>query len=665
MMRVLKHLLPLLLLASAAMAEDIPPSPIVHAELSLDAPQVTAHEALWAAVTFTMPKGWHIYWQNPGDSGVATSLEWSLPAGLKAGDILWPAPERIDTGGIINYGYNDKATLLVPLTPERKNLKGNLSVKATWLACHDICIPESATLTAKLPQSDLKAAEAVGGARALLPQPLPGSASFAVKDKVLTLTVTTDQELDASSYFMPLESGVINDSAAQKVKWHDHRLTIAMTRGEEELPKLWHGILRAGATGWQITATQGIPPKMIAEESSPILPVILSLALLGGLLLNLMPCVLPILSLKALALVKKAGATPHAARMQGIGYTAGIVSGFLIIALFMLALKSSGSAFGWGFQLQQPAVVAGLIVLMFLVGLNLLGFFELPMIFASLAARSDEATVIGSFLTGLLAVAVATPCTAPFMAAAIGATLTLPAALSLLVFATLGLGMALPFLVISLWPAARRLLPKPGPWMPRLRRILALPVLATALWLLTVLVHLNTVKGAAYALAGCFLIFLLVLFNQSRANRHGKLIAALVVLVALVTLAIQPHAMAPEQPAAQGMLTPELFDPTALESLRAKGTPVFVDATAAWCITCKLNERIALHDKKVQQYFLDQHVVLMVADWTNGNAGITQYLASFDRAGVPLYVFYPPHGTPRVLPQLLTPSLVLDKLSAQ
>lgn len=607
----------------------IPPSPIVTATLALHAPTVKKNQPVNAAVTFTIPEHWHIYWKNPGDSGLPTRLEWSMPDGLKAGDIRWPAPERIETTGLIDYGYSNRVTLLVPLTPTRDDITGEVAVKASWLVCKEVCIPESATLTA-LVQENETAATTIRTAQAQLPQPFDGQAQFTAAPDAVTLTLTRDQpwEQFSAARFSPAEDGVMANAPLGSVKHVGNELTFTLPRGTQAAPAQWNGILHLMVKGaervWDVTAQNSAPATTSAAEqnppaapiapppSAPRTPLFTTLlfAFLGGLILNIMPCVLPILALKALALAKKAQAARAAAAAQGISYTAGVVSSFLLIAGVMLALKASGSAIGWGFQLQNAGFVAFLAGVMLLVAANLFGLFTLPVLLGARATGVDEGTLRGSFLTGGLAVMVATPCTAPFMATAIGATLTLPTAQALAVFAALGLGMASPFLLISLWPAARRLLPKPGAWMHRFKQLLALPMLATALWLLYVLAQL----------------------------------------------------LSPTPPMlAEGRVA---YSAATLSTLRHAGTPVLVDATAAWCLSCKVNERVALNPASMQQFFREQHVTLMVADWTNNDPDITAYLAEFGRNGVPLYVYYPPHGEPRVLPQILTPSLVREAITA-
>lgn len=503
----------ILLTPQAFAANDIPPSPIVKTALIVHAPETQRSNQGWAGVQFEVPRGWHIYYKDPGDAGIPTTLTWSLPKGWTTGDIVWPRPSQFEMSGIKSIGYSGAVTLLAPIR-SAGTLRGEISVKADWLVCKEICIPESARFTATLP-------------------------------------VTTR-------------------GAAEKVQY-------AVNNTERPAPE----------AGWMSA---------------------LVLAFLGGLILNFMPCVLPILALKALAVAKKADASRRDAARQGAAYTLGVVGSFLAIAAAMLALKAGGAAVGWGFQLQNPWFVGALSLVMLAVAANLYGLFELPVLLGGRATHTDDSTLRGALLTGALAVLVATPCTAPFMATALGATLTMPTLQALSVFAVLGIGMAFPFLLISLWPAARRLLPKPGVWMLRFKKLLALPMLVTALWLGWVCMQLL-------------------------------------------------------QPSTQGMAMPhEAFSVEKLEALRAKHQPVLVDATADWCLTCKVNERVALSGKEMQQFLREQNVTLMVADWTRRDAAIGAYLAEFGRNGVPLYVYYPPKAAPVVLPQLLTPSVVRDAI---
>ena len=601
----------------------------------LDAHALNADEVIWAGVQFTIPPHWHIYWQNPGDSGIPTTFAWKLPEGVSAGDIAWPTPEPLEISGLMNYGYSDEVTLLVPLTVSRDVAHGTLNLTAKWLVCNETCIPETAEFSSPLPAATPGAAKKIEAALIHVPQPLTSAQGrYRIESEQAVTLAIIDPIFGSGNIqkvrFFPLEDGIIDNAGVQEftVDAAQHRLTIHLKRGTKDAAPLWHGVLTFTQNGTAhshpITAALGASPAATSDASanaptpaatapSPVADIsfwaALALAFLGGLLLNIMPCVLPILALKALAIAKKAEASRKSAAMQGVSYTLGVVVSFLLIAGVMLALKASGAAIGWGFQLQNPMVVGVLAFLMLAVSANLLGLFELPVLFGTRASETKDDTFWGSFLTGTLAVLVATPCTAPFMATALGATLTFATLPALFVFVALGFGMAAPFLLISLWPALRRLLPKPGRWMQRFKQFLALPMLATALWLGWVLLQL-----------------------------------------------LQGHA--PAMNAGE-----EVFSPTRLEALRNEGTPVLVDATAAWCITCKVNERVALKPEEMQQFLREKNVHLLVADWTSSAPEITAYLASFGRNGVPLYVYYPPHGAPQVLSQILTPSLVRDAVN--
>jgi thiol:disulfide interchange protein DsbD len=442
---------------------------------------------------------------------------------------------------------------------------------------------------------------------------LLAKAGFAADDArvALTVPVSSSWKKPVMAEFIPLEDGIIPNAHTVDIDYRPGILTLNFPRGSADLPERWNGVLKLQWKDGQ-TAAHTLTAERQAQLPAPAqsLLVLLGLAFVGGLLLNIMPCVLPVLSLKALAIVKKSHAAPQLVRAQGLAYTAGVVLSFLAIAGAMLALKASGEAVGWGFQLQSVPMVATLAILMALVSLNMAGAFHLPPMLGHIMVTHDG--LRGSFLTGVLAVAVATPCTAPFMATAVGATLTLAPALSLLIFAAMGVGLASPFLLISFWPAAQRLLPKPGHWMVRLRQILAIPMAATALWLFYVLLQL-----------------------------------------------LYPTPMKQD---GYHLITPVAYSERALADLRAQQKPVFVDATAAWCLTCKVNERVALRPERVQHAFKDQNITLMIADWTTRDDAIAAYLATFGRNGVPLYVYYPPGQPPVVLPQVLTPSLVLDAI---
>ncbi|MFO0456383.1 MAG: protein-disulfide reductase DsbD family protein, partial [Alphaproteobacteria bacterium] len=573
-------------------------------------PSLEKNAAGYVGVKFFLPEGWHIYWANSGDSGMPTELTLTTDAAVSIAPIHWPAPERIREGEFTTYGYKNTVTLLRPITARETLTSATIEIAASWLICKEICIPESAKFTVALPGND-----AVEEALTQVPTPVNWPASYRADEEEVTLAITLPESLKAAeASWFPLNDGVIRNSAAQRAEQAGNQLTLTVERGLQSLPEKYEGVLLAGGRAYHIAAQQD---NAAAHQDTGFL-LILGLALLGGLILNLMPCVLPVLSLKALGLAKKGASERRAVVLGGLAYTAGVLLSFAIIATLLIILRGAGEGVGWGFQLQSPLFVGALSLLMLAISLNLAGFFELPILFGGLAGRlHTRHPHLESFLTGILAVALAAPCTAPFMATAVGAAATLPVAEAMLVFLTLGFGLALPYLLICLIPAARRLLPKPGAWMIRFRKILAIPMFATFLWLTWVLLQL---MGGT-----------------------------------------EPAASAKNYD--MGMVKVVAYDATKLAELRAEGTPVLLDATAAWCITCKVNERVAIKREATQKFLVEHGVVLMVADWTERNAEITRLLGSFGRDGVPMVVFYPPFGEPIILPQILTIDIILDTLA--
>ena len=573
-------------------------------------PSLEKNATGYVGVKFILPEGWHIYWANSGDSGMPTDLTITTNAALEPSPIHWPVPERIREGEFTTYGYKDTVTLLRPITAIETLTSATIEISASWLICKEICIPESAKFTVTLPKND-----AVEEGLARVPVPVNWPASYRADEEEVTLAITLPEGLIAADApWFPLKDGVIRNSAAQRAEQAGNQLTLTVERGLQSLPEKYEGVLIAGGKAYHIAAQQD---NSAAHQNTGFL-LILGLALLGGLILNLMPCVLPVLSLKALGLAKKGASERRAVVLGGFAYTAGVMLSFAAIAALLIILRGAGEGVGWGFQLQSPVFVGGLALLMLAISLNLAGFFELPVLFGGLAGRlHTRHPQLESFLTGVLAVALAAPCTAPFMASAVGAAATLPMAEAMLIFLTLGLGLALPYLLICLIPAARRLLPKPGAWMIRFRKILAIPMFATFLWLAWVLLQL--MGGEA------------------------------------------PSAIAKNYD--MGSVKVVAYNTEKLAKLRAEGTPVLLDATAAWCITCKVNERVAIKREATQKFLAEHGVVLMVADWTERNAEITRLLGSFGRDGVPMVVFYPPFGEPIILPQILTIDIILDTLT--
>jgi len=669
----------------------------VRVTLISEASSVRPGDTVWVALRQEIKPDWHTYWINPGDSGVPTTIAWTLPPGAEAGPIVWPAPIRFPLGHLVNFGYAGEAWLLTEIKVPAAAAAGvnfDVMAQANWLACAQICVPEEASLTLSIPlatetRADPGVAADFAKARAALPQPAPWPASYAATKKGFRLALAMPKEMAASvsdSFVFPEQLDAVENGAAQKRHATADGLAIDLQRGVLGLKpgerltgvvELTEGAGGGGQVHRFAFAASPAPPGAVIGSSEgdgggPGLPLALLLAFAGGLILNLMPCVFPILSMKAVGLVRLADQERRAARGHGLVFGAGVVISFAVLAGVLIALRAGGAAVGWGFQLQTPWFVLFLSYLMFALGLNLSGIFRIGGGFAGAGgALASKPGKVGAFFTGVLAVLVATPCTAPFMGAALGFALAQPALPALAVFLALGAGMAAPYVLLSLSPALLRRLPKPGPWMERFRQLLAFPMYATAAWLVWVLGQQSPVSGIALALGGFILIgFAVWLVRQMDGSRQAwrTAYAALAVAAlggALSTLHfVEASAAAPVSVGrAVTMKDAEPWSTARLDALRAEGRPVLVNFTAAWCITCLVNEKAALSTAAVQNALKSKNVVYLKGDWTRQDPAITAALASFGRSGVPLYVLYPPGGEPIVLPQILTESGVLAELN--
>jgi thiol:disulfide interchange protein/DsbC/DsbD-like thiol-disulfide interchange protein len=709
-MRALKFWLFGLLLASPpafALSGSVVATDNVKARLVSEVSSVGPGQVFWVALELDIRDGWHTYWRNPGDSGEATMLTWQLPPGFTAGDIVWTTPHRFDVAPLVNYGYAKHAVHLVQITAP-KDLKAGapvaLAAKASWLVCSDVCIPENADLQLQMPVSaqaggiDPAAAALFAGTRAELPSAQPAATAARIQGDQLVITLGKEWGATLSQIkslaFFPYAEGSIEYGAPQTLARSKDAVELSMKIGYQP-PKAGaiRGVLVAteqngsvlesvpievaadfsGAGAAQIKAPPRFAPlTQPAKEPQRSLAVLMLLAMLGGLILNLMPCVFPVLSIKAIHVVEQAKKDPAAVRIKGLVFAAGVISSMLALAVVLLALRAGGEEIGWGFQLQSPLFVTLLVYLLLAVGLNLSGVFEVG---GGLAGIGDGLTrgegYSASFFTGLLTTLVATPCTAPFMAPALGAALTQPAVNALCIFAALGLGLALPYVLLSFAPWMRRVLPKPGAWMDTLKQVFAFPIYASAAWLLWVLSHETSSFGLGAALAGIVLVGLAAwAYQKSNSSSGGGRVTVLVTAaIALVIAIILPvrfadvAAAAPADSAANAHGTDEWqpYSAARVAELTAAGRPVLVNFTASWCLTCLVNERNAFADSAVQEIFHDKKVTLMKGDWTNRDPAITHALAAFGRAGVPLYVVYNSKqgsGEPLVLPQILTAGIV-------
>lgn len=646
-----------------------------------DVSAIHAGEKFWLVVHIKQQPGWHTYWKNPGDSGMASSLEWTLPKGFAAGDIQFLAPDRIQESDLVDYAYNDNAWLPVAVTAPmlvRANTIAIFAVKANWLVCKDVCIPETAEFSLSLPEvagvekTPSGDALVIGNVIGRLPVPLNESLKFQHMGDKITFSTPhpgiAAQSIKAALFF-PATEGFIANNAGQQVSMQADKTDFTLVAEKGVLPEKVEGVvsffLSDGARkDFSIALAPGKVANLNGDGMGSImdssagnisLAAAVAFAFLGGLILNLMPCVFPILALKALAIVRKAEKRASQVRMHGLVYSIGVVASFLALASVLIAIQLSGKSIGWGYQMQSPMFVLGLAVIVFLVGLNLSGYFELPSLFGNVGSGvAAKDSLVGSFATGVLAVMVATPCTAPFMAPAIGFALTQSIEVVLVVFASLGFGLAAPFLLLSMFPKLIKLLPKPGAWMLGFKQAVAFPMYGCTVWLLWILAREAGEDALFVVMSGFVALAFAVWLIRMRAKYTGLLLAVLVI-------AGMAEFMHFTHNANSTIMTSEAFSPARLQALRDEGKPVFVDATADWCITCKVNEHTALSSKEIRKLFEQKHIIYMVADWTHDDKDITAYLQSFGRAGVPIYVYYPPdHGAPVVLPQVLTKAIVED-----
>ena len=705
---------------AAAAPSAVVTTPQVRAELVAHAPEgLKAGTTLQVGLKLEHKPHWHTYWKNPGDSGLPTTLTWTLPAGVQAADIEWPTPSRLPIGPLMNYGYD--GTLLLPvklsLPANWQGTQLDVKLQAQWLVCKDVCIPEEGEFALSITAQSATAGHGAlfAATQAQTPQPvagLLGSAAVQGSDLVLTLRGLPTAWQGQALAFYPELAGVINNAARPQAQWQggDWTARVPLDPQRSESPKQMAAVLTmpgapaglrvdvvvttpwpaaaatatAAATTGATTATTTAPiaastPATVSNPASATsLLGALLLALLGGALLNLMPCVFPVLSLKVLGFSSHAH-DKRALLAGGLAYTAGVVLSFVALAALMLALRAGGEQLGWGFQLQQSLVVAALAALFTLIGLNLVGVFELGTALpSSLAAARARHPVVDSALTGVLAVAVASPCTAPFMGAALGLALGLPAWQALTIFAALGLGMALPYLLASAWPPLARALPRPGVWMAHFKTLMAFPMFATVVWLVWVLGQQVGIDGAAALLALLVaLAFGAWALGSPTLGQRGRWGFGTAAVLALATVAHWawpalrevPADTAATQPSATASTahgdTWQPWSTAAVSQAQAAGRSVFVDFTAAWCVTCQYNKRTTLADATVKAAFADKRVLLMRADWTRRDSAITAELARLQRSGVPVYALYSPgQAAPTLLPEILTVAGVRTALAA-
>jgi DsbC/DsbD-like thiol-disulfide interchange protein/cytochrome c biogenesis protein CcdA len=641
----------LLLLPALAHARGIEP------ELVAEGSAPPGGEVELAIHMRTKP-GWHGYWLNPGDAGLPMTVDWHLPKGFAAGSLRYPVPTRLRVAGLMNYVFERDYAVLVRLKVPTDS-KGVVPVRADarWLACTDrICVPEQGQLSLDLPVGSGTPKRAQFDAwRRALPQPLATLGHFAVEGDKLRVAIPLPASVEvADPYVFPITDKIVDYEAPQSFKRSGNWVVTDLQM--KAPPQRFSGVLSTtDGRGLEFAAAPGAVPEggtALGGLGWKVVLLAVLGAIAGGILLNLMPCVFPILALKALH-VSRAGGEPREVRSDALAYVAGTVVGTGTLGAILLAIRAAGAEAGWAFQLQDPRTIMLLLLLAVAITANLLGLFELPV----LGGRAQPA---GSFGTGALAAFVATPCAGPFLGAALGTALVLPPAGSVAVFASLGLGLGLPFLAVALIPALRRCLPKPGRWMDRLKRFLAIPMAASAaaaLWLLYRQAgDRGLVIGAALSVG-----LLFATFEAGRLQRSGKAgaWAAAVAALALVAAGI---ALVPQRTASSHAVAGAVpWSEARVASLTQQGKPIFAYFTADWCLTCKVNEATAIDRREVRDAFRQGGVHVLAGDWTNGDPAITRFLESRGRAGVPLYLWYAPGKPPEELPQVLTPAMLIDR----
>ena len=691
-------------LAQVASAAPVS-TPNVEAELVPATTAAVPGQPVTVALRLKHREGWHTYWQNPGDSGLPTTIEWKLPPGVKAGPIDWPAPHALPVGPLVNYGFEGEILLPSTLTVASDAKPGSelaIAARADWLVCKETCIPEGVDLTLALPVAASASAHPRWGAPiaatvAALPRPLAGwgvAAQGEGQRVRVALTPPAGAAEPGKLQFFPFKEGQVEASAPQALARDGAGYVLTLPVAYQLAPGFARvaGVLSAsngirGAMAATIDVplagsvvagpkpvdaaapALAIPPAAVPAAATMSLLFAVIAAFLGGMILNLMPCVLPVLSIKVLGFAEHHDSRATM-RREGLAYGAGVLVTFVALAGVMLALRAAGEQLGWGFQLQSPVVVSALAVLFFVLALNLSGVFEFGQFApSSVLSWASKNRTLDAFGTGVLAVVIASPCTAPFMGAALGFALSQPAIETIAVFVALGAGMALPYVLLAWFPAWRRALPKPGAWMLRFKQLLAFPLYATVAWLAWVLgsqLDVDAVLRLAIVLIA--VAFALWAWHVSRmgSTRVWKLVslAALAgaVVVALPLAAPAPAESATARSPAPGSVSWQGYSPARLAELAAAG-PVFVDFTAAWCVTCQVNKRLVLSDRALLDAFADRKVALVRADWTRRDADITRALAALGRNGVPVYVLYRPGREPLLLPEVLTTRIVYDALA--
>ncbi len=680
----------------------------VDAELVAEMTGVAPGQDTWVALRLDHMENWHTYWKNPGDAGLATQINWTLPDGVTAGEIVWPTPKRIELpADLVDFGYEDEIFLQVPLNISASFQAESLDISANaqWLECEDICIPGGAVVSLSLPVLDesqitqnVQWIEGFEITRTSIPtSDVSFNTTFSIANGSLHILVQATEAVFENANaisFIPGEHRVFDYVSPQEITYQLSSLQLSQGHHPRlnEAPEEITGLLLVTDNNNQLisyeiaAAPDGINASdlgLLAANSESLtstsssvsdmnLILVFVFAMLGGMILNLMPCVFPVLSLKVLSLVSNSNSSQQEKRLHGLAYTAGVIAAFLILASVLLALQAGGALIGWGFHLQSPWFISLLIFLFFIMGLSMSGVVEFGTSIMGVGTElQDKEGYSGSFFTGILASVVASPCTAPFMGAALGFAFTQPAIIALAVFIALGLGMALPFLLISFVPTLSNLLPHPGKWMLTFKQVLAFPLYATVVWLLWVLGNQTGTDGMALIVATCVLLALAAWLYQRRREIQSsfwRYANALIILLCIVTtVGVVRSPLLETQAIAQVIsedASYEAYSDARLAQLRNDGQAVFVNMTASWCITCLVNEKIALDSEEFITALADNNITYLKGDWTNNDPEITEVLRRYETSGVPLYLMFPanPSQPAEVLPQILTTNIILDAM---
>jgi len=627
-------------------------------------------ENFLVGIKFELEKDWHTYWKNPGDAGEGANIEWILPEGLKASKILWPGPERIPVEPLMTFGYNNEVVLLTELTAAQA-LIFPLKIKANvnWFTCKDICIPQEGVVDLVLnkgnsfPSIDSKEIN-----RYLKKVPTQFSQNYRVEqldNKYFLQADINDGKHFQSMYFFPNEYGLTGYTEEQVYEKNLNSFILELEVSKANLkPKIFEGVIEASNDEGKFYFEISYPLSSIESDESQSIILLVVFAFMGGLILNIMPCVFPILSIKILRFVEHSENSSTQTYKFGLFYALGVILSFLLIAVALLALKASGENIGWGFQLQYPLVISILFYLFIALGYMFMSniVFGSQLGQLSLAAQVKNES-LESFLTGVLAVVVASPCTAPFMGSAVGFAILQPSVNSILIFLSLGIGFALPYLILSIKPSLLSFLPKPGAWMETFKQFMAFPMWASALWLLWVLSGQVDLDTVILVLIGGLLISLsLWLMEKNTSERISIkwLVRLSAILIFIVSLLILPtsYSYKTSQNSENLSYTEDL-----LNEFRVTNELIFLNFTADWCITCKVNERVALNSSEVKELIKKKNIKYIEADWTRKNEDIAKKLEEFGRSGVPLYLLYPSKGDPIILPEILTEDILLKYLN--